>query len=213
MPAPKPDPPDQPLAVAVRESSLPSERHLKALELRVGGKTFGKIAEAMGVDRKTAEAMSKRALDGLVRAMDTDKRRQRALTLERLDTMLEGIWPFASKGDAKSVDRALRIEELRLRVLGVPIQGNIVPNPGEGADPQGSGVTAYIANVNISQPGGAGGVLGALGSEELAKLHETLSGMLQGGYDRAVAPQQAQLTEGEHEEQAIDVEAREVEES
>jgi len=89
----------------------------KAVELRLAGVGYAKIAAQLGYkDATAASSAVKRALDGSLEESPEQIRQQE---LERLDAMLVGMWPKARRGDAVAVDRVLRLTERRSRLLGL----------------------------------------------------------------------------------------------
>lgn len=106
MPKPKPKPHPQ------------SE---KIVDLRRAGMPFGKIASqvrpAIG-SAAECELIWQQAVEGTRAKYSTD------LELDRLDRMMVGIWPQASKGDTDAVDRVLKIMTMRERLRPTP-QDNV----------------------------------------------------------------------------------------
>lgn len=93
------------------------EKQRQALELRKAGVGFGDIAERLGyADASGAYRAVKTALKKTLQEPADEVRR---IELERLDRMLLGLWPKATKGDTWAVDRVLRIMERRAGLLGL----------------------------------------------------------------------------------------------
>ena len=98
------------------------QREVSALTLRMEGKTFEEIAAALGyANRSCAYAAVMAALE---RNIDEPTAEMRNLELKRLDKMLAGLWPSASKGNGLAVDRALKIMARRARLMGLDIEGS-----------------------------------------------------------------------------------------
>lgn len=94
-----------------------AERQVQALELRKAGVSFSRIAQQLGYkDGSTAYHAVERALLA-IKQEPTDAVRQ--LSLERLDRMLVAVWQKAIGGDLLAVDRVLKIEERRAKLLGL----------------------------------------------------------------------------------------------
>lgn len=91
----------------------------KALQLRLEGYSYGKIAEACGVHKNAAWSAVQRALIRLQKQIDETAELVRRMELERLDLMLVPMMKMAIKGNQGAVDRALRIMERRARLLGL----------------------------------------------------------------------------------------------
>jgi len=98
---------------------LAKDRELECLALRKAGATYDQIGEKVGITREGARKAVSRALAELSAATTEEAKEVRHLELERLDAMLLGLWQKASRGDPASVDRVLRIQERRARLLGL----------------------------------------------------------------------------------------------
>jgi hypothetical protein len=94
-----------------------TERQRKAIELRKSGVGFQKIADTLGYKDHTGAYRAVKA--GLKKTLQEPADELRAMEVERLDQMLLGLWPKATKGDTWSVDRVLRIMERRAALLGL----------------------------------------------------------------------------------------------
>lgn len=93
------------------------ERQIRALELRRQGKSFPEIARELGY-RGVASAYD--AVMGALRATLREPAEQvRALELERLDIMLNAVWPAALEGDIAAQQQVLRLMDRRARYLGL----------------------------------------------------------------------------------------------
>lgn len=90
-----------------------------ALTLFKAGATFEEIAPKVGVkSAASAQRIVMKALDASSVALDQTP--ARILELERLDALHRAIWAKALRGDVAAVDRVLRIQEARQRMLGEP---------------------------------------------------------------------------------------------
>jgi hypothetical protein len=98
---------------------LAKNRELECLALRKAGATYDQIGDKVGITREGARLAVSRALADLSAATTEEAKEVRHLELERLDAMLLGLWQKASRGDPASVDRVLRIQERRARLLGL----------------------------------------------------------------------------------------------
>jgi DNA-binding transcriptional MerR regulator len=89
----------------------------QALELRQAGYSYDVIAEMLHyADRSGAH---KAVTAGLKAALREPAQQLRTLEEERLDKLQTAVWARALAGDAKMVDRALRILERRAKLLGL----------------------------------------------------------------------------------------------
>ena len=91
----------------------------KALELRIGGAAYRVIGEALGLSESGAAKAVYRALDRIRSEIRESADQYIQLQLERLDKMVLAVWPEAVKGRYGAIDRVLKIEERRARLLGL----------------------------------------------------------------------------------------------
>lgn len=113
-----------------------SKRRLRALDLRIAGKTIRQIATATDVSIAQAHADVTAALDE-VRALEVGKAQElRALELERLDLAVLALMPkirLRGKDLLGAVDRLVRVSERRARLCGLdmPVKTAITDPTGE----------------------------------------------------------------------------------
>ncbi len=89
----------------------------QAAELRLAGVGYAVIATQLGYDSAADAASAVQAILDL--GVEESTETVRRLELERLDSMLTGLWPKARRGDAAVVNRVLRIMEHRAQILGL----------------------------------------------------------------------------------------------
>lgn len=94
-----------------------AERERDALELRIGGKTYDQIADALGYSERggAAKAVS-RALAATIQEPADELRR---LEAERLDALDRVLWPLALDGNLGAVARCLAIMARRAKLFGL----------------------------------------------------------------------------------------------
>jgi len=96
-----------------------AQRREQALQRRIGGWTFQRIGDELGITRQSAHSLVVKALADLnERVMESAAELQR-LELERLDTMNNAIWGAVLSGDVGAVDRAIKIQARRSALLGL----------------------------------------------------------------------------------------------
>lgn len=101
---------------ATREIAA-EDRKWRALDLRRAGKTYDAIARDLGYfDRAAAHKAVQQALEERIREPAEEVRK---LETDRLDAMLEALWPKVLDGQDKSIGTALRIMERRSRLWGL----------------------------------------------------------------------------------------------
>jgi len=93
------------------------DRLSEALKLRRAGKSYEQIAEALGYAGSGAAYNAVNA--ALREGVQEPAREVRRLEVERLDALLEALWPQAMAGDGFAVDRVLKIQERRAKYLGL----------------------------------------------------------------------------------------------
>ena len=93
------------------------ERQRQAVQLRLAGATYAQIAEKLGY-RQAAGAL-KAVEAALAKTLREPTDQLRELELARLDALWLSIWPQAQQGSLGAVDRCLRIQERRARLLGL----------------------------------------------------------------------------------------------
>ena len=100
-----------------REGTDPKIRAVQALELRMAGATYRKIATQLGYPNP---GNAYRAVARLLTEHARESAEQvRAMELARLDRLLLAVWGKAAAGDVAAVDRALRVMERRARIMGI----------------------------------------------------------------------------------------------
>lgn len=94
-----------------------AEKRARALELRKAGATYEKIAEHLGYANR---GNAQRAVQTALRDITAENAKEvLAIELERLDSILVGLWGNARSGHLGSIDRVLRIMERRSKYLGL----------------------------------------------------------------------------------------------
>jgi hypothetical protein len=113
---------------------LAKSRELECLALRKAGATYDQIAEKTGLAREGARLAVSRALKSLAEATTEAAEEVRQLELDRLDAMLLGLWQKAQRGDTAAIDRVLKIQERRARLLGLDAVVKVDVTTSEGID-------------------------------------------------------------------------------
>lgn len=120
---------------------LAADRTREAIELRLAGASFRAIAESLGYVDKNGNADPGSAWKAVQRGLAASIREPAhdliTLELERLDGMFLAIYPQARKGILGAVDRCLRIQERRSRLLGLDAPVKIETNWRKAVDQQG----------------------------------------------------------------------------
>jgi len=107
-----------------------AERRAFVLELRKSGANYQQISEATikkfglgnlpeGWDERYAYKDISRELDRLNAELSQNTAETRRMELERLDSLMLGLWTKARQGNEGAVDRILKIMDRRARYLGL----------------------------------------------------------------------------------------------
>src|SRR3990167_2156901 len=79
----------------------------KAVDLRIAGNSYQKIAEALDYTLEGARQVIFRAMEVNRNATKESCDELRQIEVQRLDDLLAALWPKAIDGDLKTVDRVL----------------------------------------------------------------------------------------------------------
>ena len=96
-----------------------AERRVKALELRKAGVSYRQIAEALGVDVRTAHRDVMHELEQIEKHAAELRPRVLQLELERADALWMASYPEAKRGHLGAIDRCVKIMERRAKLLGL----------------------------------------------------------------------------------------------
>lgn len=98
-----------------------TDREVTIMQLRIGGARYEQIAERLGIAPSTVGRALKRAM-GRWQDQATELAGEMVwLQLERLDRLLVALWKDASSGNVGAIDRVLKIEERRAKLLGLDL--------------------------------------------------------------------------------------------
>ena len=96
-----------------------TEKTLKALELRKRGMNYTQIGEELGCARSTACRYVLSELENLAEKCREEAVHVRDLELQRLDALYLKAWEAVEGGDLSAIDRCLRVQERRAKLLGL----------------------------------------------------------------------------------------------
>ena len=96
-----------------------AQRRREALRLRKRGKSYPKIADALGVSVSTAHKYVTTELQRLAKECGEDAAAIRQIELDRLDDALDALADRIEQGDDRAVATMLRIQERRAKLLGL----------------------------------------------------------------------------------------------
>ena len=95
------------------------DRRLEALKLRIAGKTFREVGEALGVTEQRAHQLVTEELARLDVERSEARKEALRLELERLDALHAGVWEAAAEGDPEAIDRVIKIMQRRAALRGL----------------------------------------------------------------------------------------------
>ena len=122
-----------------------AEIRRKALAMRRSGATFDLIGQALGISKQRAHQIITAELLRMAAENAADAEALRALEVERLDRLLQGLWVRAQNGELDAVDRALKIAHRRAALLGLDRPTKIAPtNPNGDESYEGGGLAALL---------------------------------------------------------------------
>ena len=96
-----------------------TEKTLKALDLRKKGFSYTQIGTKLGCARQTACRYVLSELENLADKCREEAAHVRDLELQRLDALYLKAWEAVEEGDLPAIDRCLRVQERRAKLLGL----------------------------------------------------------------------------------------------
>jgi hypothetical protein len=87
------------------------------LQLRVAGVSLQAIADRLGYADQSGAYRA--VMSALAKARREPAEQMREMVTQRLDRMLQSVWPRVLQGELDAIHAALRIEERRARLLGL----------------------------------------------------------------------------------------------
>ena len=118
-----------------------AERAKQALQLRLEGDSYPRIAEKLGHSQSTIYTDVQKALRDIPKPEADQLRKEEQA---RLDLLQKAVWNQALDGDVASVDRAVKIIDRRIRLLGLDAPSQLEVSGGSDLDVDGA-VRALVA--------------------------------------------------------------------
>ena len=115
------------------------ERAKQALELRKGGASFPEIARALGYS--AAAGAYQAVMSALRKTLKEPAEEVRTLEVARLDAMLLALWAQVKQGNQGAIDKALKVEERRAKLLGLDAPNKVAPTDPSGEREYGDPLT------------------------------------------------------------------------
>ena len=117
-----------------RKQATTAERRQQAFEMRKKGLTYAEIGKELGISMQAAHRHVAIYLQALENKTEEDAREIIRLDMERLDDMLQGLYPEAINGDSAAVDRVLKIMERRAKLLGLDKPAKVAATSPDGKE-------------------------------------------------------------------------------
>jgi len=112
------------------------QRRERITKLRISGWSIRDIAAHIGCSIGTVHGDLSAVLERTQDAANDATKRERAVSLARLDVATKGIWPEVETGGVEAVDRLVKLEQRRARLLGLDAPARQeISGPGGGAVP------------------------------------------------------------------------------
>jgi len=112
-----------------------AKRRTQAMKLRISGLTHREIAAKLKVTEQRVATILKEEIERLNQIRMETAEHMRRLEYDRLDKMLNSVWPKVLKGDCQAISTGISIMNRRARLQGIdladtdaPAGGNVVIN-------------------------------------------------------------------------------------
>ena len=114
-----------------------ADRRDMALELAIAGLNYNQIGDKLGCSRQRAFQIVHEELARLAEQTRGKTEIYRRRQLERLDTMLKGVWDQATAGDLQAIDRVAKLLDREAKLLGLdkPAQHSFTDSEGATLQP------------------------------------------------------------------------------
>jgi DNA-binding CsgD family transcriptional regulator len=129
-----PDPDDRKAQARARRV-LAQERRTKATEMHKLGMAYDKIAEQLGMSVSSVHKTVRKAMEQARERQNQDADTILTMELENLDRLQLAAMPGALKGNHLLIDRVLKIQERRAKLLGLDAPDKIAPTSPDGQHP------------------------------------------------------------------------------
>jgi hypothetical protein len=133
------------------------KRREKAAKLKLAGWSMRDIAAHLKCSLGTVHADIAAVLTRTQDSADEAVRLEREISLARLEVATKGIWPGVESGDAEAVDRLVKLEARRAKILGLD-----APTKQEHSGPEGGPIEVGAAASSLES--------------KLDELHKRLTG-------------------------------------
>ena len=101
------------------------QREQLAIEYRLAGLSYDKVAKRLGMSLSGAYNAVDRAMKKRIAKVGEDAEKLRQMELSRLDELFLAMYPQARKGSLGAVDRCLRIMKRRSELMGLDAAQNL----------------------------------------------------------------------------------------
>ena len=119
--------------VLEREAAVIAERRVRALQYRLAGASYRKIAKELQVSVETAWSDVQAELRALREIAVHDAEELRELEMQRLDEWTLNLTPKARDGDPRAIGTLVRIQERRAKLTGLDAPDKVEHTGKDGA--------------------------------------------------------------------------------
>jgi len=119
---------------ARQRKALAADRRAKAIEMRKLGFTFEEIGKQLGMSAPAVHKTVKKAMEALLEKQHADAEMLRAIDLANLDRIQIPALQGAVKGNHLLMDRVIKIQERRAKLLGLDAPDKVAPTSPDGKE-------------------------------------------------------------------------------
>ncbi len=115
---------------------------------RRGGQSYTQIAQLTGASKTMCHRLVQEALQEYRVRTETDTAEHVSMQLARIDSALQAISTQIQQGNLGAIDRLIRLEERRARLLGLDMPNKFAPTSPDGTAPytgEGIGLSALLS--------------------------------------------------------------------
>jgi hypothetical protein len=117
-----------------------AELQALCMAYRRGGQSYTQIARLTGASKTMCHRLVQEALAEFRCKTESDVQEHISLQMARMDAAIAAVTAKVDQGHLGAIDRMLKIEERRARLLGLDMPAKIAPTTPDGKDEFGGGI-------------------------------------------------------------------------